>query len=283
MVAVLARYAARFSVRALDVTVDASLLWVGVGPGARRGGAARLRAAAAVRRRRRTASACRAAASAITPGTNRRLRLFAVTQIAASFVLLAGAGMLLDDARSRCRRRSTGFNMRQRAGAERAGRRSTRAAGARSSAFYQEAIRRISRAARRRARRASARFVPWRDAGAFGPGFQFSVEGYAQGERRGGSARAVPHGLARLLRGARRAAHRRPRLHRRRSRATREPVVIVSQSVAQRLFPTRDAREPPPDVDRSGDEVHRRQHRTRAASSASSPTSTTRTSCRGRR
>ena len=31
MVAVLARYAARFSVRALDVTVDASLLWVGVG------------------------------------------------------------------------------------------------------------------------------------------------------------------------------------------------------------------------------------------------------------
>src|SRR3954449_4834698 len=31
MVAILARYAARFSVRALDLTVDASLLWVGVG------------------------------------------------------------------------------------------------------------------------------------------------------------------------------------------------------------------------------------------------------------
>src|SRR6266849_2277498 len=31
MVAVLARYAARFSVRALDLTLDASLLWVGVG------------------------------------------------------------------------------------------------------------------------------------------------------------------------------------------------------------------------------------------------------------
>ena len=30
MVAVLARYASRFSVRALDLTVDASLLWVGV-------------------------------------------------------------------------------------------------------------------------------------------------------------------------------------------------------------------------------------------------------------
>src|SRR5206468_7756319 len=31
MVAVLARYASRFSVRALDLTVDATLLWVGVG------------------------------------------------------------------------------------------------------------------------------------------------------------------------------------------------------------------------------------------------------------
>src|SRR4030095_2226362 len=30
MVALLARYAARFSIRALDVTVDASVLWVGV-------------------------------------------------------------------------------------------------------------------------------------------------------------------------------------------------------------------------------------------------------------
>ena len=29
MVAVLARYAARFSVRALDLTVDSSLLWIG--------------------------------------------------------------------------------------------------------------------------------------------------------------------------------------------------------------------------------------------------------------
>ena len=31
----------------------------------------------------------------LTTGTNRRLRAFAVLQIAASFVLLAGAGMLL--------------------------------------------------------------------------------------------------------------------------------------------------------------------------------------------
>jgi len=37
----------------------------------------------------------RLAASGSTGGTNRRLRVFAVTQIAASFVMLAGAGMLL--------------------------------------------------------------------------------------------------------------------------------------------------------------------------------------------
>ena len=94
MVAVLARYAARFSVRALDVTVDASLLWVGAG----------LAVAAAVLLafvpRLPSADASNGLGLSnggvrITSGTNRRLRLFAVTQIAASFVLLAGAGMLL--------------------------------------------------------------------------------------------------------------------------------------------------------------------------------------------
>ena len=47
----------------------------------------------------------------ITTGTNRRLRLFAVTQIAASFVLLAGAGMLLTTLIALQATR-TGFNMR---------------------------------------------------------------------------------------------------------------------------------------------------------------------------
>src|SRR5204863_1443288 len=47
----------------------------------------------------------------ITTGTNRRLRLFAVTQIAASFVLLAGAAMLLTTLVSLQRAR-TGFDMR---------------------------------------------------------------------------------------------------------------------------------------------------------------------------
>ena len=110
MVAVLARYAARFSVRALDVTVDASLLWVGVG----------LAVAAAVLLAfvPRLPSAGRAngfglsnGSVRITSGTNRRLRVFAVTQIAASFVLLAGAGMLLTTLFA-LQRAQTGFDMR---------------------------------------------------------------------------------------------------------------------------------------------------------------------------
>src|SRR3954463_6530440 len=46
----------------------------------------------------------------ITSGTNRRLRAFAVTQIAASFVLLAGAGMLLTTLLALQQTR-TGFDM----------------------------------------------------------------------------------------------------------------------------------------------------------------------------
>ena len=111
MAPILGHYASRFSVRALDLTVDRSLLWVGVGlalaaavllafvprlPSADAGGGLGL-SNGSVR---------------ITSGTNRRLRLFAVTQIAASFVLLAGAGMLLTTLVALQRAR-TGFETRQ--------------------------------------------------------------------------------------------------------------------------------------------------------------------------
>jgi hypothetical protein len=93
-VAVVSRFAARFSVRALDVTVDANLLWIGVGLA--------LAAAVALAYIPTLPSAHAPAGVGltggsirITPGTNRRLRLFAMTQIAFSFVLLAGAATLL--------------------------------------------------------------------------------------------------------------------------------------------------------------------------------------------
>jgi putative ABC transport system permease protein len=94
MVAILSRYASRFTVRATDLSVDSSMLWVGAG----------LAMVAAVilafvpRLPSSRASQTISIASGgvrITGGTNRRLRLFAVTQIAASFLLLAGAGTLL--------------------------------------------------------------------------------------------------------------------------------------------------------------------------------------------
>ena len=110
MVAILARYAARFSVRALDLTVDSSLLWVGVALAT----AAAVLLAFVPRLPSADATTGIGLSSGgtvrITSGTNRRLRLFAVTQIAASFVLLAGSGMLLDDAVGAAATQ-TGFDM----------------------------------------------------------------------------------------------------------------------------------------------------------------------------
>ena len=82
--------------------------------------------------------------------------------------------------------------------------------------------------------------VPWRDAGNFGPGFQFSVEGYrkADGEEdpRARFRTVSPRFFAALgvpiLAG---------RDFNEGDRIDGEKVVIVSQSVAQRLFPNQDA------------------------------------------
>src|ERR1700693_5800721 len=98
MVAVLSRYASRFSIRALDFRVDSSLLWVG----------AALAIVAAVILafvpRLPSSSGTSGTPSGlslssgsvrITGSTSRRQRIFVVTQIAASFVLLAGARSLI--------------------------------------------------------------------------------------------------------------------------------------------------------------------------------------------
>src|SRR6516225_6399558 len=94
MVAVLARYASRFSVRALDLKVDSSLLWVGA--------ALALVAAVVLAYVPRLPSADAAQGLNLSSGsvriigsTSRRQRIFAVTQIAASFVLLAGASTVI--------------------------------------------------------------------------------------------------------------------------------------------------------------------------------------------
>ena len=236
MVAVLARYAARFSVRALEVTVDATLLWVGVSLAV----AAAVLLAFVPRLPSSDASngfGLSNGSVRITPGTNRRLRLFAVTQIAASFVLLAGAGMLLT-ALFALQRTHTGFDMRNVLAVNvpvmSYGRTPDQVV-----AFYKEAMRRIGELPGVD-RVAVGTVVPWRDAGAFGPGFQFSAEGYvrADGEEDPRARfRTISPGFFASL-GVPIVAGRDFNDSDRRSS---EPVVIISQSVAQRMFPTQDA------------------------------------------
>jgi len=236
MVSLLARYAARFSVRALDLTVDASLLWVGVGLAM----AAAVLLAFVPRLPSTNASngfGLSNGSVRITPGTNRRLRLFAITQIAASFVLLAGAGMLLT-ALLALQSTRTGFDMRNVLAVNvpvmSYGRTPDQVVG-----FYKEAMRRISELPGVD-RVAVGTVVPWRDAGAFGPGFQFTVEGYAKAdgeEDPRARFRTVSPGffdsIGVPIIGGRDFSDA--------DRRDADPVVIVSQSLAQRMFPNQDA------------------------------------------
>jgi len=236
MVSLLARYAARFSVRALDLTVDASLLWVGVGLAI----VAAVLLAFVPRLPSTNATngfGLSTGGVRITAGTNRRLRLFAVTQIAASFVLLAGAGMLLT-ALLALQSARTGFNMTN-VLAVNVPVMSYGRTPVQITAFYKEAMRRISELPGVE-RVAIGTVVPWRDAGAFGPGFQFTVEGYSKvdGEEDPRARfRTVSPGFFDAIGipviGGRDFTDA--------DRRDADPVVIVSQSLAQRMFPNQDA------------------------------------------
>jgi hypothetical protein len=105
--------------------------------------------------------------------------------------------------------------------------------------FYREAMRRIAEIPGVE-RVAVGTAVPWRDAGIFGPGFQFSVEGYAKvdGEEDPRARfRTVSPGFFEAL-GVPIIAGRDFNDS---DRKESEPVVIVSQSVAKRMFPTAEA------------------------------------------
>jgi predicted permease len=234
MVAVLARYAARFSVRALDLSVDASMLWVGVG-------LALVSAVllAFVPRLPSSDSSNGFGLSngsvRITSGTNRRLRLFAMTQIAASFVLLAGAGTLLTTL-FEMQRAHTGINTRN-VLALHVPVNYTRPRD-QSLPLYREAIRRIG-ALPGVEQVSVGTLVPWREAGAFFEAL-FTVEGYAKAdgeEDPRARFRTVSPGFFGSL-GVPIIAGRDFNAN---DRSDGEQVVIVSQSVAQRLFPGQDA------------------------------------------
>ncbi|MGB2887017.1 MAG: ADOP family duplicated permease [Candidatus Acidiferrales bacterium] len=236
MVAILARYASRFSVRALDLTVDSSLLWVG----------ALLAVVAAVLLafvpRLPSAGTSQGLSLSngslrITGSTSRRLRVFAVTQIAGSFVLLAGAGMLLKTLLALQAAR-TGFDVHHvlalNVPVNSYGRTPDQILG-----FYKEAMRRIAELPGVD-RVAVGTAVPWRDVGIFGPGFEFSADGHvrAPGEEDPRARfRTVSPGFFAALGVPIIAGRDFTDADRRGS----EAVVIVSQSVAQRMFPNQDA------------------------------------------
>ena len=177
LVTILARYASRFSVRALDLTVDSSLLWVGA--------ALAIIAAIILAFVPRLPSAGKAnglnvASSSvrITSSTSRRQRAFAVIQIAASFVLLAGASALVTTLLS-LQAVQTGFDMPHVLAIDVP----TMTYGKTPQQvldFYKEAIRQIE-ALPGVTRTAFGLVAPWRDTDIFGPGAQYSADGHGHG------------------------------------------------------------------------------------------------------
>jgi len=233
LVTILARYASRFSVRALDLTVDSSLLWVGVA----------LAVVAAVilafvpRLPSANASNGMNLASGsvrITSSTSRRQRAFAVTQIAASFVLLAGACMLITTLIA-LQRVQTGVDTRHVLAidvpAPSNGRTPQQVID-----FYKEAIRQID-ALPGVSETAVGMIAPWRDADDFGPGFQFSGDGHVHGKD-------DPRALWRSISPGFFSALGVPIIAGRDFNAlddqTREPVAIISATLAQQMFPGQD-------------------------------------------
>jgi predicted permease len=236
MVAVLARYASGFSVRALDLTVDSSMLWVGA--------ALAVIAAVILAFIPRLPSAdnsqgfgLASSSVRVTGSANRRLRAFAITQVAASFVLLAGATMLIKTLIA-MQSVQTGFDTRRVLSVS-VPVMSYGKTPVQVLDFYKETMRRINALPGVDGISFGA-FVPWRDGGTFGPGFDFTTEGRvrAPGEEDPRarfrtispgyfSSMGIPIVAGRDFNDS--------------DRQDVEQVIIVNQTLAQRMFPNSDA------------------------------------------
>ncbi len=234
LVTILARYASRFSVRALDLTVDFSLLWVGV--------ALALVAAVILAFVPRLPSAnssnsmnLSSGSVRITSSTGRRQRIFAVTQIAASFVLLAGASVLITTLVA-LQGTQTGFDTRRvlvvDVPAPSDGRTPQQVVD-----FYKESVRQID-ALPGVTDTAVGMIAPWRDAGGgFGIGLQFSGDGHVHDKD-------DPRALWRTISPGFFTSLGVPIIAGRDFNAlddqNGEPVVIVSATLARQMFPGQD-------------------------------------------
>jgi putative ABC transport system permease protein len=232
MVDVLARYASRFSVRALDLTVDSSLLWVG----------ALLAAVAAVilafapRLPADTSGALHlSGGSAPASSSKGRQRIFVITQIGASFILLAGASMLVTTLLA-LQRAETGMDSRHvlaiNVPAVFYGKTKQQVVE-----FYKAVIRRID-ALPGVTKTAFGMVAPWRDAGS-GPTLQFCADGHdhSKGEE-------DPRAQYRVISPGFFAALGVPIIAGRDFNEldikSQEPVAIISQTLAKRMFPNQD-------------------------------------------
>jgi predicted permease len=172
----------------------------------------------------------------ITGNTSRRQRIFAITQIAASFVLLAGASMLITTLIALQTAR-TGVDTRH-VLAVNVPVMSYGKTPQQVVDFYKESIRRVD-ALPGVTNTAFGLMVPWRDAAA-GVGFQFSADGHAAGEE-------DPRGQWRVVSPGFFAALGVPILTGRDfndldgQNKDKDPVVIISETLAQRMFPNQDA------------------------------------------
>ena len=233
MVAVLARYASRFSLRALDLAVDSSLLWVGVGLA--------LVAAVILAFVPRLTSAETSgglhlsSCARMTGGASRRQRVFVITQIAASFVLLVGASMLITELLT-LQRTQTGMDMRNvlaiNVPAISYGRTHQQVID-----FYKEVIRRVE-ALPGVNKTAFGMVAPWRDAGS-GPRLQFSADGYVHPpgeEDPRAQYRTISPGFFAALGVPMIAGRDFSTL----DAKDKETVAIISETLAQRMFPNQD-------------------------------------------
>ena len=234
MVGILARYASRFSVRALDLTVDSSMLWVSAGLAL----AAAVLLAFVPRLPSGGSNAINLSdgSARVTGGATRRLRAFAVIQIAASFVLLVGAAMLVKTLLS-IQAIDTGIDTRRVLAVNvpviSYGRTDEQVVD-----FYREAARQV-RQLPGVDDVAVGMLTPWREGGDLGPGLQFTAEGYARA-----TSEDDPRGQFRIVSPGFFASLGVPILSGRDfndlDRKGSEPVAIISQTVAQRMFPNQD-------------------------------------------
>ncbi len=172
----------------------------------------------------------------ITGNTSRRQRIFAVTQIAASFVLLAGASAVITTLIA-LQTAQTGLDMRHvltiNVPPMAHGKKPQQVVD-----FYKEVIRRVD-ALPGVNKTAFGLAVPWRDVGASGFGLQFSADGHVHtpGEDPRAQLRVISAGFF--------AALGVPILSGRDFNEldgqSKEPVAIVSETLAKRMFPNQDA------------------------------------------